>query len=275
MMPGDNVFTVGNPESLNGTFSQGIVSGRRQINKIWHIQITAPISHGSSGGPVLNDRGEVIGIAVSSLEDGQNLNFAVPSSSLKSLVNRSIDSPDNHQRELSASVARWYLETKGKPSQSSSQHVNNAAQTGSLRFSVELDVSSRDDTVETQIISYIARELRALRDVDIVVSNSPDYRIQILAVESLNVAGSIIGYDLSIIITEPLDKQLISFISASQKTDEHKEIVRLVLDGQQNILAHWIKVGGPDDLRELCNRIVADLDAKHLEPVRKARSKRD
>ena len=52
------------------------------------IQISAPISEGSSGGPVLNSKGEVIGVAVSGLTEGQNLNFAIPSNYLKELLSK-------------------------------------------------------------------------------------------------------------------------------------------------------------------------------------------
>jgi S1-C subfamily serine protease len=51
---GDIIYIVGNPEGLEGTFSQGIVSALRGTK---YIQVSAPISHGSSGGPVLNTRG--------------------------------------------------------------------------------------------------------------------------------------------------------------------------------------------------------------------------
>lgn len=81
---GDAVYVVGNPEGLEGTFSAGIISALRD----GYVQITAPISHGSSGGPVLNDRGQVIGIAVGLFENGQNLNFAIPVSYLSSLMSR-------------------------------------------------------------------------------------------------------------------------------------------------------------------------------------------
>ena len=88
----ETVYAVGNPRGLEGTVSEGIVSNiqpdsnsevRGEV-----IQMTAPISQGSSGGAVLNDRGEVIGIAASVRNDGQNLNFAIPVNALKALLNR-------------------------------------------------------------------------------------------------------------------------------------------------------------------------------------------
>jgi S1-C subfamily serine protease len=83
---GQNIYAVGNPKGLEGTFSQGIVSSIREMESEKVLQITAPISPGSSGGPVLNNKGEVIGVSVATYRDGQNLNFAVPSSYLKTLI---------------------------------------------------------------------------------------------------------------------------------------------------------------------------------------------
>jgi S1-C subfamily serine protease len=71
---GDTVYVVGNPEGLEGTFSQGIISGIRAQGESEILQITAPISSGSSGGPVLNRNGQVIGVAVGVWKVGQNLN---------------------------------------------------------------------------------------------------------------------------------------------------------------------------------------------------------
>jgi S1-C subfamily serine protease len=90
---GDQVYVVGNPEGLEGTFSQGIVSGIRTFDSDSILQITAPISPGSSGGPVLDSVGNVIGIAVATFKSGQNLNFAVPVSYLKSLLSKSGSAP--------------------------------------------------------------------------------------------------------------------------------------------------------------------------------------
>jgi len=75
---GETVFAVGNPRGLEGTFSHGIVSSIREIDGFSLLQITAPISPGSSGGPIANEKGEVIGVAVATFKGGQNLNFAIP-----------------------------------------------------------------------------------------------------------------------------------------------------------------------------------------------------
>ena len=83
---GDQIFTIGNPRGLEGTFSEGIVSSRRRFGRDELLQITAPISPGSSGGPVLDRTGEVIGVAVASITNGQNLNFAIPATNVKALL---------------------------------------------------------------------------------------------------------------------------------------------------------------------------------------------
>ena len=83
---GERVYAVGNPQGLEGTFSRGIVSGIRNVGDDKILQVTAPISPGSSGGPILNDRGEVIGVSVATFKGGQDLNFAIPSSYLATLL---------------------------------------------------------------------------------------------------------------------------------------------------------------------------------------------
>lgn len=83
---GDKIYAIGNPKGLSGTISEGIVSGIRKVNDKELIQITAPISPGSSGGPVINNFGQVVGVAVSTITSGQNLNFAIPSSLILRLI---------------------------------------------------------------------------------------------------------------------------------------------------------------------------------------------
>ena len=83
---GAQVYVAGNPKGLEGTFSDGIISSKRGGHANQRLQMTAPISPGSSGGPVLNTRGEVIGVSFMTIEGGQNLNFAIPSNYIKTLL---------------------------------------------------------------------------------------------------------------------------------------------------------------------------------------------
>lgn len=109
---GDEVYAIGNPQGLEGTFSQGIVSGIREVGPDKFLQITAPISPGSSGGPVLDAQGKVVGVAVATFKGGQNLNFAIPVPYLTALLSQvtvgqspvplSPDSTVAHQRSVLA-----------------------------------------------------------------------------------------------------------------------------------------------------------------------------
>jgi S1-C subfamily serine protease len=85
---GDRVFTVGSPRGYEGTFSEGIVSGIRPSGVTRLLQISSPIARGSSGGPVVNARGDVVGVAAALVEGEQNLNFALPISYLHPLLRR-------------------------------------------------------------------------------------------------------------------------------------------------------------------------------------------
>jgi len=85
-LEGESIVVIGNPYGLEGSVSNGIVSAVREISGYGKIiQITAPISPGSSGSPVVNMLGQVIGIATLQAAEGQSLNFAVPSERIAQL----------------------------------------------------------------------------------------------------------------------------------------------------------------------------------------------
>jgi S1-C subfamily serine protease len=86
---GEPVVVISSPLGLEKTVSQGIISGFREHNKKRYLQITAPISPGSSGGPVLNRQGKVLGVTAFILEGNhaQNLNFAIPSHEIQRVLN--------------------------------------------------------------------------------------------------------------------------------------------------------------------------------------------
>jgi S1-C subfamily serine protease len=100
---GEEVVAIGNPLSLESTVSNGIVSGIRSIKEEGgdYLQITAPISPGSSGGPLFNMSGEVIGITTMYVKEGENLNFAVPVNAVKVLLrsasSKTTNFPDEHE----------------------------------------------------------------------------------------------------------------------------------------------------------------------------------
>jgi len=77
---GEPIFVIGNPLKLEGSVSDGIVSAVREVpNSYRIIQITAPISHGNSGSPVFNLRGQVLGVVTVKVTNGQNINLAIES----------------------------------------------------------------------------------------------------------------------------------------------------------------------------------------------------
>lgn len=109
---GDDVYVAGNPKGFEGTFSRGIISGLRL--REGYIQFDAPISPGSSGGPVVDERGRVVGVTVSYVE-GQNLNFAVPAATIPPLLARSSGVADDVDSARS-SAARGVADASNAPS---------------------------------------------------------------------------------------------------------------------------------------------------------------
>lgn len=114
LQTGETVYALGSSVGLADSFSQGIISAnQREIGGQIFIQTTAPISHGNSGGPLIDKYGKVVGITTAGIETGQNLNLAVPISSVDK-IDRSnpvdfldegyLDSPANNSIEDNTSV---------------------------------------------------------------------------------------------------------------------------------------------------------------------------
>ena len=100
---GEKVVAIGSPLGLINTVSTGVFSG--YIDNFL-LQFTASISHGSSGGALFDDSGKVLGITFGSLEDGQNLNLAIPIEYVLSLW-------ENRDKEIS--VMDFYEANAPKP----------------------------------------------------------------------------------------------------------------------------------------------------------------
>jgi S1-C subfamily serine protease len=80
LVVGQRIYTLGNPLGLELTLSDGLVSALRKDDdqRLRYIQISAPISHGSSGGGLFDEEGRLVGITSAGLDKGQNLNLAIP-----------------------------------------------------------------------------------------------------------------------------------------------------------------------------------------------------
>jgi tetratricopeptide (TPR) repeat protein len=102
---GDSVTVIGNPKGLSGSVSSGVVSSTRlHDNTVW-VQISAPISSGSSGSPVFDSTGHWIGLATLAYVEGQNLNLATPSTPISQKINEEYLKAEDYKKDNSKPIA--------------------------------------------------------------------------------------------------------------------------------------------------------------------------
>ena len=129
--PGAVVFAVGNPRGLEKTITQGLFTGLRELDGHQVAQMSASISPGSSGGPILNGAGELVGVAVSSLVNGQSLNFAVPLEITRAFLANKNSSTDTAETLLTA-VGRLLPNAFAYSSDADSDYQQQEAKISSL-----------------------------------------------------------------------------------------------------------------------------------------------
>ncbi len=123
---GDTVYVSSNSKESEGTFSDGTISGYREIGNQTLLQMTAPNAPGGSGSPVLNEKGEVIGLSFITLEDGQRLDCAIPSNYLKALISNSKTAKPLAEEEQSVSAETYFYRGNDKYSMRSYQDAITA-----------------------------------------------------------------------------------------------------------------------------------------------------
>lgn len=115
---GSAVYAIGSSYGLSFTLSEGIISyAERELNGVQYVQHNAPISEGNSGGPLINEYGEVIGINTMFLLDAQNLNFAIRITELSRISGTKMTMQEfyNHTKENDAFLKmKNYIVAKGK-----------------------------------------------------------------------------------------------------------------------------------------------------------------
>lgn len=163
---GQTVFAIGSPKGLDDTISQGIISNaNRVLDGLSYIQMTAPISSGSSGGALINDQGLLIGLNTATYLDAQNLNLAVPIHLYRDLSDDTL-----HSFPLSGSA----LEYSGAYLRFNTSLDITVGETGRVSVSADPgnydgDVSIRWDDADESIISAWWDEWYGW-DIDLIVT---------------------------------------------------------------------------------------------------------
>ncbi len=156
---GETIYALGNPEGLVGTISPGIISALRTLDNQPLIQVTAPISHGSSGGPIVNSAGEVVGVAQGSLSEGQNLNFAVPAllvSTLMAKTNMQITTSETEAWKKTEGN-NWAWLVSAEPAIRKTSRVQRSSVIGALR---------QGESSETASLRKLAGVRLVIEDLD-------------------------------------------------------------------------------------------------------------
>ena len=160
--PGATVFALGNPEGLDKMITEGLFTGYRDFDGQKVAQISAALSPGSSGGPILNSDGELWGVAVSSLVRGQTLNFAVP-----------------------LGIVREFLAGK-QPTVDSASFIKTAKALLSARDELE-SLDARWNQLDAQAGEALARAIESSSDLGVLVevgtiaaidSHHPEIQVQ-------------------------------------------------------------------------------------------------
>ena len=134
--PGDPVVAIGHPLGLRDTVSNGLISAVRVLHPTLSVlQISAPIAPGSSGGPLLDDKGRVIGIAMAVSREGQNLNFGIPSEYLAAIMKKPSPKP---WREFVAEQARPAIPSAQRNVPQHHVSMLNGCGDGDLRLVVQM-----------------------------------------------------------------------------------------------------------------------------------------
>jgi tetratricopeptide (TPR) repeat protein len=187
--PGSSVFAIGNPRGLEKSISSGVVAAMRQVGTRELIQITTPVSPGSSGGPVFDVSGKVVGVTVSSIEDGQNLNFAVPASAVVTLLR---GKPLNDQADVPSLIkTAESLVNKRKEMQYSTESDSPYQRLGNQIRETLSAAISRAGKADVELLIRISKELQESFDsadlADIVV-DAVDHAAQLRASSETSLA---------------------------------------------------------------------------------------
>jgi hypothetical protein len=163
---GQRIYSIGSPEGFENTISEGIISGFRQLDNFVNvIQMTAPITEGSSGGAIVNGKGELIGLSLSGQHEG-NIYFAIPVNDIIPLINSvQISKSDSIKTNVPDTIPSSLTENQHK---NSNEPLNIPADTNFV-----LNEESDDNKHTHQFTT--AEQINYIQKADIAYENE-DYK---------------------------------------------------------------------------------------------------
>ena len=168
LQKGDKVVAIGSPLGLMNSVSSGVFSGFVYDEDCSMLQFTAAISHGSSGGALFNDRGEVVGITSASYTEGQSLNLAIP-------IEEAARMWESHEEKDEMSVIAFYEKQR---------------ETSGIRLT--FDVVHGDGSMKTFPIQTTAHNLReALEETGLIDGEENEYGLFVETVDGETAEGQL------------------------------------------------------------------------------------
>lgn len=141
---------------------------------------------------------------------------------------------------------------------------NSAYANESRAIKVGLSVSSSDERLKNEITSYITREFRALKDVEIV-NSSQEIELQVVVVPARTINGTSLGFGISYIVVRPFNKDRLR----NMLSEEHKSDPLTGMDSLLYLSDHQLELIPNDRLATSCQSLVANFDTEHLDGIRK------
>ncbi|MBN1515336.1 hypothetical protein JXA32_02085 [Candidatus Sumerlaeota bacterium] len=149
----------------------------------------------------------------------------------------------------------------------SSAYLAAAQETKGLNSRVQLSVSAAEESREI-ISGFFTEKLNGIQDVELV-NRDPSWKIDVVVMDLLAQDGTKNGVVVSVVILRQFDTKTITAVSPPSQ----KKYMEILTNNLYRFEEHWVRTGTPDDLKNLCDAIIADFDAEHLDRQRKLHQK--
>lgn len=128
--------------------------------------------------------------------------------------------------------------------------------------------TSAKESVKGEFESYIKREFRSLKDVEIVDSEA-DFTISFVILETQTKGGGTTGYAISQVLSHPFPRSVFHLMFKDKLSPKDFEWIKKATEAAKFVDGHSLRTCGPDELKSVCEKLVAEFDTNTLEPARK------